>query len=204
MRPLGLLFVQRHVPASARRLLNVGSGAVAAAAPLLRERPGLEAMAVEVNPGAVLSRLADSGERFDAFVFADVLEHQDDPVGLLGLARRIAEPSAVLVVSVPNVGHISLVRDLVQGLFHPVAAGLGRAAPLRWFTRHSLAEALEEAGWTVQSIEGATGAPARDADSFLALLSDWPDCDRESLATYQWIAAARADAADPSARRSRT
>jgi hypothetical protein len=78
-----------------------------------------------------------------------------------------------------------------------VPAGLADASHLRWFTRRSLAEALEEAGWTVASIEGAPGAPARDAGSFLALLSDWPGCDRESLATYQWIASARADAGDP-------
>lgn len=207
--------VMRHVPASARRLLDVGCGAGSASARLKRERPGLEAVGVEKNPlnaarargqldrvhegdaAVVLSRLADAGERFDAFVFADVLEHLEDPVGLLDLARKIAEPSAALVASVPNVGHISLVRDLVRGRFDPVPAGLADASHLRWFTRRSLAEALEEAGWTVHSIEGAAGAPARDADSFLALLSDSPACDRESLSTYQWIATACATAGDP-------
>ena len=207
--------VMRHVPASARRLLDVGCGAGAASARLKRERPGLEVSGVERNPAAaarsrarldrvhegdaaaVLSSLAEAGERFDAFVFADVLEHVEDPVSLLALARRIAEPSAALVASVPNVGHLSLVRDLVRGRFDPVPAGLADASHLRWFTRRSLAEALEEAGWTVSEIEGAAGAPARDAASFLALLSDWPGCDRSSLSTYQWIASARADPGDP-------
>jgi hypothetical protein len=199
VRPLGLPFVLRHVPASARRLLQVGSGAVAASASLQRERPGLEVVALEGSPGAGLSKLFGGGERFDAFVLDDVLERVDDPVGLLGLARRIAEPSAALVASVPNVGHVSLVCDLIQGRFDPVEAGLGGAVPLRWFTRRSLAEALEEAGWTVASVEGVAGAPARDAGSFLDLLSGWPGCDRESLSIYQWIGLARANGADSAA-----
>ena len=209
--------IARLVPAAARRLLHVGCGAGLASARLRRERPGLEVTGVERTLGAakrargrldrvhdgeaaaVLERLTEAGERFDAFVFASVLEQLEDPVGLLGLARRLAEPSATLVASVPNVGHISLVRDLVRGRFDPVPAGLADASRLRWFTRLSLVEALEEAGWTVQSIEAAAGAPARDADAFLALLSDWPACDRASLSTCQWIALARANAGGPGA-----
>ena len=202
--------VMRHVPASARRLLDVGCGSGAASALLKRERPGLEVSGIERDPGsaarararldrvhegeaaAVLEKLAAAPERFDAFVFADVLEHLEDPAGALALARRIASPGAALVASVPNVGHISLVRDLVRGRFDPVPAGLADATHLRWFTRRLLAEALEEGGWTVGSIEGVAGAPARDAEAFLRLLSDWPGFDRESLSTYQWIAIARA------------
>ena len=44
--------VMRHVPASARRLLDVGCGAGSASARLKRERPGLEVSGVERNPGA--------------------------------------------------------------------------------------------------------------------------------------------------------
>lgn len=206
--------VTRHVPASVRRLLDVGCGAGAASARLKRERPGLRACGVERDPAAaarartrldrvdegeaaeVLGRLAAAGERFDALIFADVLEHLEDPVAALALARRIALPAATLVASVPNVGHLSLVRDLVRGRFDPVPAGLADAGHLRWFTRLSLAEAFEEAGWSVASIEGIPGTPARDAEAFLALLADWPECDRESLSTYQWIAVARPNSSD--------
>lgn len=204
--------VMRHVPVSARRLLDVGCGAGSASGRLKRERPGLMVSGVEIDPAgaarargrldqvhegeaaAVLAALAGAGERFDAFVFADVLEHVEDPVGLLALARGIAAPGAALVASVPNVGHMSLVRDLIRGRFDPAPAGLADASHLRWFTRSLLAESLDEAGWTVDAIEGVPGAPARDADSFLALLSGWPSLDRESLSTYQWIASARAGA----------
>ena len=81
----------------------------------------------------------------------------------------------------PNVGHLSLARDLLLGRLDPVPAGLCDAGHLRWFTRSSLAEALEESGWTVASIESAPGAPPPDPEPFLALASAWPDADRESL-----------------------
>ena len=56
-----------------------------------------------------------------------------------------------------------------------------------------LREALEEAGWRVEDIHGLPGGPAPDAEKFLGALADWEDLDRESLATYQWIAVAVAD-----------
>ena len=81
----------------------------------------------EGEAGAVLSDLAKAGERFDALLFADVLEHLDDPIRILGLAREVALPEATLVASVPNVGHLSLVRDLVLGRFDPLPADRPKA-----------------------------------------------------------------------------
>lgn len=203
--------ITRHVPAGSRRLLDVGCGAGGSSAGLKGRAEGLEVCGIEndraqaerargrldrvlVGDAArVLEGLAGEGRRFDAFLFADVLEHLDDPVRALSLARTLAVPGATLVASVPNVGHLSLARDLVEGRFDPVPAGLADAGHLRWFTKTSLGEALEEAGWQAISIESWPGAPASDFAGFLAALSDWPDLDRESLMTYQWIAIAVAE-----------
>jgi SAM-dependent methyltransferase len=156
-----------------------------------RERGGYERI-LEGDLQRVLPALAAEGARFDAIVFADVLEHLDEPAAALTAARRVAAPGARLLVVVPNVGHLSLVRDLLLGRHDPVPAGLCDAGHLRWFTKASLGEAIEEAGWEHVAIESAPGAPAPDAGPFLELAARWPDADRESLATYQWIATARA------------
>jgi SAM-dependent methyltransferase len=201
--------VAERLPAGPARILDVGCGAGGLALARAR-RPAWRLTGVERDPlraaragtrydrvvegeaAEVLTRLEASGERFDAFVFADVLEHLEDPVGALASARRLADPGARLVAVVPNVGHLSIVRDLLLGRHDPVPAGLCDAGHLRWFTRASLAENLEEAGWSVDSLEGMTGAPPPDPEGFLELVREWPDADRESLATYQWIATARA------------
>jgi SAM-dependent methyltransferase len=191
-----------------RRLCDVGCGAGSAGA-AWKSWTGGHATGIELDPVAVararerldrviegdarevLSDLAKAGETFDAFLFADVLEHLEDSVAALALARLLATPGAELVVSVPNVGHFSIVRDLVFGRFDPLAAGLLDAGHLRWFDRHWLAEALEEAGWSVTSIESLPGAPAPQSDRFLEFLAGWPGLELESLLTYQWLAIAR-------------
>ena len=201
--------VVRLLPAGVRRLLDVGCAAGEAGAAVRRRHPPVEVTGIERDPGAAehararldrviegealaaLGEMVRAGERFDAFLFADVLEHLDDPIGALALARGLATPEATLVASVPNVGHLSLVRDLVLGRFDPVPAGLADAGHLRWFTRSSLGDALEEAGWLAVSIEAARGAPPPEAEPFLDFAAPWTGADSENLLAYQWLAVAR-------------
>ena len=205
--------VAQHVPAGTRRLLDVGFGSGAVALGLRRSRPGLSVTGIERRHSAAAARsgierviegdapaalaaLAREGARFDGFLFADVLEHLEDPIGALALARDLALPDATLVASVPNVGHLSLVRDLVRGRFDPLPAGLADAGHLRWFTRASLEDALEEAGWKTIRVESLPGAPAPDAADFLErAVRAFPEINPIALTTYQWVAVARAERA---------
>jgi SAM-dependent methyltransferase len=193
------------------RVLDAGCGAGGGVARAKARNPGWEVVGIERDPGLaararrvcdrvlegdlmrILPELSRGGECFDALVFADVLEHLEDPIAALAAARRLAAPGAMLLVSVPNAGHISIVRDLALGRFDPAPAGLCDAGHLRWFTRAWLCDAIREAGWRLESVEGEAGAPAPEPEAFLALAAGWPDCDRDSLATYQWIATARAE-----------
>ncbi len=201
--------ITRRLPSGSLQILDVGCGAGAGVAGARARNPAWKVTGIEKDPrlaslarhhcdrvleGDLARALADlerAGERFDALVFADVLEHVEDPIAALALGLRVAAPQARLVVSVPNVGHLSIVRDLVLGRFDPVPAGLADAGHLRWFTRAFLAETLSESGWRADTIESEPGAPPPDAERFLALAASWPDCDRESLSTYQWLATAR-------------
>ena len=201
----------RRLPAGAVRVLDAGCGAGGGIALARARNPGWTVTGVERDPllaararercnrvlegdlTDVLRRLEGEGERFDALVFADVLEHLEDPVAALAAGRRLAAPQAMLLVSVPNAGHLSVARDLLSGRFDPVPAGLCDAGHLRWFTRPYLAEVLAEAGWSGARIESDPGYPPPEPEAFLALASAWPDAERDSLLTYQWIATARAE-----------
>jgi SAM-dependent methyltransferase len=197
------------LPLDARNLCDVGCSAGAAGAAWKDRVPSGRVTGIESDSRAAaiarrrldrvvaadalegLEALRQEGVVFDAFLFADILEHLEDPIRALSLARRLARPGARLVASVPNVGHLSLVRDLVLGRFDPVPAGLADVGHLRWFSRTFLCEAFEEAGWDVEEVRGHTGGPAPEADEFLASLSDWQNLDHQSLRTYQWIVVAR-------------
>jgi SAM-dependent methyltransferase len=201
----------RHFPDRVRRLLDVGCGTGETSAAIRRASPGVSITGIERHAAyaerararldrviprdatRALRDLAEEGARFDAFLFADVLEHLEGPIDALTLARGLAVPGATLVASVPNAAHLSLVRDLVAGRFDPVPAGLADAGHLRWFTRSSLEEALDEAGWRTVGVTSLPGAPAPDVEPFLDFVAGFPEFDRDALATYQWVAVARAE-----------
>jgi SAM-dependent methyltransferase len=200
----------RRLPDGPLRILDAGCGAGAGISGAKARRPGWAVTGIERDPElaerartrcdrvlegdvrTILPALESEGERFDAVVFADVLEHLEDPVAALSAARRIAVPGARLLVSVPNAGHLSIVRDLIGGRFDPVPAGLCDAHHLRWFTRDSLTRAVEEAGWRLGAVEAEAGAPAPSPGEVLELAASWPEADRESLMTYQWVATGEA------------
>jgi SAM-dependent methyltransferase len=195
----------RRLPEGPLRILDAGCGAGAAIAAAKSRRSGWTVTGIEWDPELarrararcdrvlegdlrrILPALGAAGESFDALVFADVLEHLEDPVAALSAARAVAAPQARLLVSVPNVGHLSIARDLLAGRFDPVPAGLCDSRHLRWFTRSFLAEAIAEAGWTVVGVESEAGAPPGDAGAMRALGSGWPEADLESISTYQWV-----------------
>jgi 2-polyprenyl-3-methyl-5-hydroxy-6-metoxy-1,4-benzoquinol methylase len=199
--------IARRIPDAAVRILDVGCGSAGALSALSRrgerrvtgiERDARLAAAarrrcervLEADLREALADLAAAGENFDAVVFADVLEHLEDPIAALAAGLRVAAPGGTLLVSVPNVGHLSVARDLLLGRFDPTPAGLCDAGHLRWFSRDFLEEAILEAGWSAPRIEGERGAPAPDPAAFRHLAGAWPDADPESLETYQWVATA--------------
>jgi SAM-dependent methyltransferase len=163
------LALLRHGPNGARVLdVGCGSGLLGAR---LRERGntvwGIDA-AAEAAPSAArrLDRflLADvidrasiaellRGERFDAIVFADVLEHLPDPVGTLRSYLRYLAPAGTVLVSVPNVAVWYVRAGLMVGRFDYTATGTLDRTHLRFFTRASLKRALEEAGLRVDAID---------------------------------------------------
>ncbi len=84
-------------------------------------------------------------ERFDAIVAADVLEHLKDPLALLKRLRPFLAADGCFVISVPNVAHGSVRLALLGGHFDYQEIGLLDSTHLRFFTRESLEQLLDEA-----------------------------------------------------------
>jgi 2-polyprenyl-3-methyl-5-hydroxy-6-metoxy-1,4-benzoquinol methylase len=163
--------MRAFVPATARRLLDVGCGAGAFAAGLKRERPGLEAWGVELDPEAaararsaldhvvegeataVLSRL--TGEHFDVVVLNDILEHLAAPEALLAGVRPLLGPGGRVVASIPNVRHFATVADLVfRGRWEYTDEGTLDRTHLRFFTRASLDGLFAAGGFRLERVAG--------------------------------------------------
>ncbi|MGE4239890.1 methyltransferase domain-containing protein [Ramlibacter sp.] len=186
------------LPASVQRLLDVGGGEGGFARAFV-ERRGGEAWLVEPSAAAGRAPASDKlhvfrgklddfapthDATFDAVSCLDVLEHLDDPLALVRETRRFLRPGGHLLLSVPNVGHASVVRDLLAGRFDYLPVGVLCGTHLRFFTRRAIEQLLREAGFEAVEWRGAGPAPAADHERLIAAArSAGLPVDEESLRT---------------------
>jgi SAM-dependent methyltransferase len=89
------------------------------------------------------------GERFDAILFADVLEHLRNPAVLLRRVRPFVAEGGVVVASIPNVAHASVRLALLGGSFRYREQGLLDETHLRFFTREGVLDLFESSGYLI-------------------------------------------------------
>lgn len=158
------------VPPTARRVLDVGCGAGALSAALKAERPGVEVIGLEGFPEAAerararldgvfeldldgLDTLPDDFGTYDAMVFGDVLEHLRDPARLLRTLRGALTDDGVLICSIPNVKHWTVVMPLlVHDRWEYQDAGLLDRTHVHFFTLEEIDRMLKECGFAPQHV----------------------------------------------------
>jgi O-antigen biosynthesis protein len=89
------------------------------------------------------------GERFDAVLFADVLEHLRDPAALLRRVRQFVAEGGVVIASIPNIAHASVRLALLGGSFRYREQGLLDESHLRFFTREGVQDLFESSGYLI-------------------------------------------------------
>ena len=176
---------------------------------LLRENKGCDVTCVEVDPNAaerakpfcsrmIVGDLNDTewareieGEEFEYIIFADVLEHLLNPATSLQNALKYLKPHGEVLISVPNIGYVGVIADLLEGRFDYRQAGLLDATHVHFFTRKSLVQLLNQTGlisleWRRTSLAPEVSEFRLQADQLGAatrgVLSSVPDGD-----TYQFL-----------------
>lgn len=91
-------------------------------------------------------------EQFDFILIGDVLEHLVFPGQVLHDLKKLLKPNGVLVVSLPNVGHYSIRRNLLMGKWDMAESGIMDRTHLHFFTLKTAVELLEKNGWKIQSM----------------------------------------------------
>lgn len=139
-------------------------------------------------------------ERFDVVIFGDVLEHLLDPAEVLRKTAPILAPGGCVAASIPNVAHSSIRLSLLRGDFRYTEVGLLDRTHIRFFTRETIAELFEQAGYTVTAWQRTVLPPfgtdqELKAEDFPSFLAEWLSGDPEAE-TYQYIV--RADPCAPS------
>jgi len=101
---------------------------------------------IQVLEMGIEEALDEVEAKFDAVVLGDVLEHVADPWTQLSRIRCLCRPDARVVISVPNVAHIFVRAQLMTGRFEYQDRGILDRTHLRFFTRRTAIDLVQEAG----------------------------------------------------------
>ena len=158
-----------------RRVLEMGCGAGHMSEAMRAQQ--CRVVGMEINPDAaqkasafcekVISADLDyinfddalGADRFDVVVAADVLEHVKDPESVLKAVTKFLSPGGFIVLSIPNVAHMSIRLNLLTGHFPYGASGLLDRTHLRFFTRESAQSLVEDAGFAIGYFEAIQNVP---------------------------------------------
>jgi SAM-dependent methyltransferase len=193
------------IPRGARAVLDVGcsNGATAAA---LRSRGVATIAGIEPDPGdaaaaalvydRVIATPLESIEEefpgaFDAILFGDVLEHLENPASALDRVRPWLAPGGRLIASVPNVGHWSVIADLLEGRFDYVPYSILSGTHVRFFTRRIFEDLFEACGYSVRAVEAVRCPPSPRGEARLARLRAYPGASPD-LDAVEFLAVAEA------------
>jgi len=196
------------LPPTIERLLDIGGGEGGFANAFMCQRGG-QAIVLEPTPQAAqgarksglevwecgVEALEEMAyEPFDAISLLDVLEHLNDPLLALKTARKALRPGGFLLLSVPNIGHWPVVRDLAMGRFDYLPAGVLCITHLRFFTENSLRTMLAQAGFDIVQIRRHAPATTLEFENAVsALQAAGIPCDRDNLATLSFHVLAHAN-----------
>jgi O-antigen biosynthesis protein len=126
---------------------------------------------------------------FDVVLCGDVVEHLRDPVAALARLRPFLRPGGHLVLSTPNVANWAIRLSLLGGRWRYTDRGILDRTHTHLFTRRTLADAIERAGYRVERIDFTVPAPG-DSDLVDGLARAVGSL-RPSLFAYQFVAVAQ-------------
>lgn len=192
------------LPSGMARMLDVGGGEGGFLSAVKAEQPAAFTQLVELTPAAAAVARAKPGvdavwqgsffdwmpsERYDCISFLDVIEHLVDPERALRHAKSLLAANGVLVLSIPNVGHWSVVADLLEGRWDWAPAGIHCYTHVRFFTRRTIEDMLQRCGFVVEAWQ-AVQVPCR-ADWLAQWQTPGLQQDAGSLETYAFLLRAR-------------
>ncbi|MGA9293866.1 MAG: glycosyltransferase [Ignavibacteriaceae bacterium] len=159
--------VQKLINPHSKRILDVGCGK-GRLGKVLKEKLNAEVWGVEyaddiaslaakclanVITGSIEGAIEQLPDKyFDTIIFADVLEHLVDPFNVLLNIKSKLSSNGEIVASVPNVRHWSVLKKLLEGEWEYQEFGIMDSTHLRFFTRKSIYNMFEKAGYKITNI----------------------------------------------------
>jgi 2-polyprenyl-3-methyl-5-hydroxy-6-metoxy-1,4-benzoquinol methylase len=188
---------------SGKRVLDVGCSSGYLARPLVAA--GCTVVGLEVDPEAAEAAREVCEEvlvgdvetmdlpfeqgAFDVVLCGDLIEHLRDPGAFLARIQPLLRPDGRLVLTTPNVANWSMRLSLLAGRWRYAERGILDRTHTHLFTRRTLVETLERAGYRVDVLDFTVPLPAlRNATT--ERVAHAIGRVRPSLFAYQFVVAA--------------
>jgi 2-polyprenyl-3-methyl-5-hydroxy-6-metoxy-1,4-benzoquinol methylase len=150
----------------------------------------LQARGVSVHVGDVETmELPFEPASFDAVLCGDLIEHLRDPQAFLARVRPLLRPGGRLVLSTPNVANWSVRLSLLFGRFRYTERGILDRNHTHFFTRKTLRECLEAAGYRIAEFDFTVPVPVLSTPRVEAVAHEIGRL-RPSLFAFQFVVAA--------------
>ena len=192
------------IPETARVCLDVGGG-LGNFLKLAKSRLGVETHLVELDAEIAEKARANycadfvtSGDflkysgptRFDCITFLDMLEHVEEPEQHLIHSKHLLSDGGVVIASIPNVSHWSVVADLLEGRWDYAPSGIQCITHLRFFTLKSILVLFERCGFLVEKIQPVIAQCSDNLSEDLSRLNGLK-IDLDGLNAYAYLIQAR-------------
>ncbi len=90
---------------------------------------------------------------FDCLICGDVLEHLHNPLEVLKKLKKYLTEDAIIIASIPNIQHFSIIANLIAGNWNYKKSGLMDDTHLRFFTLKSTYKLFSDAGFKIEKTE---------------------------------------------------
>lgn len=145
----------------------------------------------EVTQGNVEQNLDYPEEFFDYIIFGDVLEHLNQPEAVLVNMKRYLKPGGMILASIPNIMHISVISELLNGSFTYQDSGILDRTHLRFFTKAEIIKMFSRAGYEILDIGNTRVWVSDDQLRLIEKLCALSTSQTEAYTAYQYLVKAR-------------
>lgn len=161
----------KYIPKEVRRVLDVGCS-IGSLGKALKARQPVYVVGIEIDSKAanIASNILDKviignadtidlskhdipKKYFDCIIYSDVLEHCMDPWQIVKMHKKFLSDEGVIIVSIPNIRHYTVIFNLLKGDFPYRYRGLHDRTHLRWFTKKTAIELFKNNNYEVSIVQ---------------------------------------------------
>lgn len=131
-------------------------------------------------------------EKMDYIIFGDVLEHLRNPLAAIQYCQTLLKENGCIIASIPNVMHISVMRDLLNGDFTYTETGLLDKTHIHLFTFNEIIRMFKQGNYEVEKVNPVVFSMTEEEEKLIeGLLALKGDAKRFMYETFQYVVKAK-------------